>query len=213
MDLTKHGHACVVLSKDGRRLVIDPGGFTEAGVLDGADAVLVTHEHQDHLSVEALEAAWASNPDLRVWTTGAVAEILGDRDGRVTAVVDGDTFTAGGFDVTAVGEWHAIIHPDIPRVHNVGFVVDGTVFHPGDAFTMPGRPVETLLTPAHAPWSKLQEVIDWVRAVSPARTVSVHDGLLNGSGLGLVNRMLGESGPGTGAEHLVLTPGETVALD
>lgn len=212
MDLTKYGHACVVLSKDGRRLVIDPGAFTEDGVIGDAEAVLVTHEHPDHLSVEALDAAWAQNPGLRVWTTAAVAELLGDRDGRVTAVSDGDTFTAAGFDVTAVGEWHAVIHPDVPRMQNVGFVVEGTVFHPGDAFTMPGRPVETLLTPAHAPWSKLQEIIDWVRAVSPVRTVSVHDGALNDRGLGLVNRMLGASGPGTGAQHLVLASGETVRL-
>lgn len=212
MDLTKYGHACVVLSKDGRRLVIDPGAFTEDGVIGDAEAVLVTHEHPDHLSVEALDAAWAQNPGLQVWTTAAVAELLGDRDGRVTAVADGDTFTAAGFDVTAVGEWHAVIHPDVPRMQNVGFVVDGTVFHPGDAFTMPGRPVETLLTPAHAPWSKLQEIIDWVRAVSPVRTVSVHDGALNDRGLGLVNRMLGAGGPGTGAEHLVLASGETVSL-
>ena len=212
MDLTKYGHACVVLSKDGRRLVIDPGAFTEDGVIGDAEAVLVTHEHPDHLSVEALDAAWAQNPGLRVWTTAAVAEVLGERDGRVTAVSDGDTFTAAGFDVTAVGEWHAVIHPDVPRMQNVGFVVDGTVFHPGDAFTMPGRPVETLLTPAHAPWSKLQETIDWVRAVSPVRTVSVHDGALNDRGLGLVNRMLGADGPGTGAQHLVLASGETVRL-
>lgn len=212
MDLTKYGHACVVLSKDGRRLVIDPGAFTEDGVIGDAEAVLVTHEHPDHLSVEALDAAWAQNPGLRVWTTAAVAEVLGERDGRVTAVSDGDTFTAAGFDVTAVGEWHAVIHPDVPRMQNVGFVVSGTVFHPGDAFTMPGRPVETLLTPAHAPWSKLQEIIDWVRAVSPVRTVSVHDGALNDRGLGLVNRMLGAGGPGTGAQHLVLASGETVRL-
>jgi len=212
MDLTKYGHACVVLSKDGRRLVIDPGAFTEDGVIGDAEAVLVTHEHPDHLSVEALDAAWAQNPGLRVWTTAAVAEVLGERDGRVTAVADGETFTAAGFDVTAVGEWHAVNHPDVPRMQNVGFVVDGTVFHPGDAFTMPGRPVETLLTPAHAPWSKLQEIIDWVRAVSPVRTVSVHDGALNDRGLGLVNRMLGDGGPGTGAQHLVLASGETVRL-
>jgi L-ascorbate metabolism protein UlaG (beta-lactamase superfamily) len=80
MDLTKYGHACVVLSKDGRRLVIDPGAFTEDGVIGDAEAVLVTHEHPDHLSVEALDAAWAQNPGLRVWTTAAVAEVLGDRD-------------------------------------------------------------------------------------------------------------------------------------
>ena len=36
MELTKHGHACVVLSDGDRRLVIDPGAFTEPTALDGA---------------------------------------------------------------------------------------------------------------------------------------------------------------------------------
>lgn len=28
MRLTKYGHSCVVLEKDGRRIVLDPGGLT-----------------------------------------------------------------------------------------------------------------------------------------------------------------------------------------
>ena len=45
MQFTKLGHACVRLVKDGGVLVIDPGGWSGDGALDGAHAVLVTHEH------------------------------------------------------------------------------------------------------------------------------------------------------------------------
>ena len=48
MRLTKFGHACIRIEHDGHTLVIDPGGFTEPEAVDGADAVLITHQHPDH---------------------------------------------------------------------------------------------------------------------------------------------------------------------
>ena len=49
MRLTKLGHACVRLDKDGAVLVIDPGAVSDPGALAGANAVLITHEHFDHI--------------------------------------------------------------------------------------------------------------------------------------------------------------------
>ena len=57
MRLTKMGHACVRLEKDGRILVIDPGTLTEPEALDGAEAVLITHEHFDHVELSRLRIA------------------------------------------------------------------------------------------------------------------------------------------------------------
>jgi glyoxylase-like metal-dependent hydrolase (beta-lactamase superfamily II) len=47
--LTKFVHSCVRLDYDGRALVIDPGVWSEPQALVGVDAVLVTHEHLDHV--------------------------------------------------------------------------------------------------------------------------------------------------------------------
>ncbi|MFI8851064.1 MBL fold metallo-hydrolase [Streptomyces sp. NPDC053499] len=212
--LTKQGHACVRLEKGGRSLVIDPGGFSEQEAALGADALLVTHEHPDHFDELRLRAAMEANPEARIWTLRSVADrISGAFPGRVHTVGNGDTFEAAGFEIEVHGELHAVIHPDIPRITNVGFVVDGLVFHPGDALTVPERPVKTLLLPVHAPWNKFSEVLDYVRAVSPAQVYDIHDGLLNDNGLGVLGRMLGEGGPGTGgAAHHHLHPGEAVRL-
>ena len=122
----------------------------------------------------------------------------------------GDAFTAAGFDVHVHGEMHAVIHPDIPRITNVGFLVDGQVFHPGDAFTVPDEPVATLLLPVHAPWSKISEVIDYVRAVDADQAYALHDALLNDIGLSLVERLTGSLVSDTAYRRLV--PGEGVEV-
>ena len=211
MQLTKHGHACVVLSDADRRLVVDPGGFTEEAAWEGATAVLVTHEHADHLDADRTRRALAEDPALEVWTNRSVAEQL-DAGPRVHVVGHGDTFTAAGFEVQAHGEWHAEIHPDIPRITNVGFLVDGQVFHPGDALTAPGVAVPTLLLPLHAPWSRTGELVDYLREVAAPRAYAVHDGLLNDTGLGVTGRLVGGGGPAVPTRYARLAPGESVTL-
>jgi L-ascorbate metabolism protein UlaG (beta-lactamase superfamily) len=212
VQLTKHGHACVVLSDGDRRLVVDPGAFTADDALAGASALLITHEHFDHFVPDTVRAALDANPALEVWTNSSVAALLEGAGPRVHVVGPGDTFTAAGFDVSVHGEWHAVIHPDLPRVRNVGFLVGDTVFHPGDALTVPEVAVPTLLLPAHAPWSKVGELIDYLRAVQARRALAVHDGLLNDTGLGVVASMLGEHGPGQPTPYARLAPGESVEL-
>ncbi|WP_052868511.1 MBL fold metallo-hydrolase [Streptomyces niger] len=210
LELTKKTHACVRLAKDGRTLVIDPGGFSEADAAVGADAILITHEHPDHFAEDRLRAAMDANPAAEIWTLASVAEqISAAFPGRVHTVGEGDAFTAAGFEVEVHGQLHAVIHPDIPRITNVGYFVDGTVFHPGDALTVPGRPVDTLLLPVHAPWNKVSEVIDYVREVRPRRAIDVHDSLLQEHARPIYDRMIGQLG---GADHDRLTPGQTQSL-
>jgi L-ascorbate metabolism protein UlaG (beta-lactamase superfamily) len=212
MELTKQGHACVVLSDGDRRIVVDPGAFTDPAVLEGATAVLITHEHFDHFAPEPLRAALDADPALEVWTNKSVAAQLEGLGGRVHVVGHGDAVTVAGLDVTVHGELHAEIHPDIPRIANVGFLFGGRVFHPGDALTVPDEPVATLLLPVHAPWSKVGEVIDYVRAVDADQAYAVHDGLLNDVGLGVVGGLLGERGPGTPTPYSRLAPGDSVEV-
>ncbi|WBB62151.1 MBL fold metallo-hydrolase [Streptomyces sp. WMMC500] len=214
MELTKKGHSCVRLAKDGAVLVVDPGGYSEEDAAVGADVLLVTHEHPDHFDEGRLRAALDANPAAELWTLRSVAEqVAAAFPGRVHTVGEGDVITAAGFEVEVHGQLHAVIHPDIPRITNVGYVVDGAVFHPGDALTVPERDVETLLVPVMAPWNKVSEVIDYVRAVAPRRAVDIHNGLLADVAWGLYDRMLGPDGPGVGgADHIRLDRGASLTL-
>ncbi|WP_329269044.1 MBL fold metallo-hydrolase [Streptomyces sp. NBC_01451] len=210
MKLTKKSHACIRLEKNGQTLVLDPGGFSEEDAAAGADAILVTHEHVDHFDEGRLRAALDANPAAEIWTLAAVADQLSAAfPGRVHTVGHGDTFTAAGFDVQVHGELHAVIHPDIPRITNVGYLVDGAVFHPGDALTVPDQPVDTLLLPVMAPWNKLSEVVDYVREVKPRRAYDIHDALLTDLALPIYDRLVGGLG---GAEHVRLTPGASAEV-
>ncbi|MEU0227258.1 MBL fold metallo-hydrolase [Streptomyces sp. NPDC006284] len=210
MHLTKLGHACVRIEKDGRHLVVDPGGLTDASALDGADAVLVTHEHFDHFSEEALRKAVESNPALHIWTNSSVAGQLDGIGTRVTRVGDSEAFTAAGFDVKVHGTWHAVIHPDIPRITNIGFLIEDSVFHPGDALTVPDAAVETLLLPVHGPWSTTGQLIDYVRELAPRDTYAIHDGALNDVGTAMVGGLLGDKA--TGTRYHRLAPGASARL-
>lgn len=211
LQITKFGHACVRVEDGERRLVIDPGGLTDPAALDGVSDVLITHEHFDHFSEPTLRKV-AAERELRVWTNSSVAAALDGFRGRVQAVGEGSAFTVQGFDVQVHGTWHAEIHPDIPRVPNIGFLVDGSLFHPGDALTLPGAPVDTLLLPVHGPWSTTGMLIDYVREVGPARVQGIHDGALNDMGRTVLAGLLGASGPGTGSPYGHLAAGESAQV-
>jgi L-ascorbate metabolism protein UlaG (beta-lactamase superfamily) len=210
---TKLGHSCVRLEKDGATVVIDPGTFSDAAAaLAGAAAVLVTHEHPDHLDADAIRAALAGDPDLTLWANPSVCAQFGEFGDRVHGVRHGDTLEVAGFGVHVYGVDHALIHRDIPLVVNTGFLVEGELFHPGDSFTVPEDPVNTLLLPISAPWLKAGDMIDYFRAVAPARGYAIHDAILNEAGLGLMTRMMSVAAAPSGVPVARLDPGTTLDL-
>ena len=192
MRITKFGHACIRLEYDGNVVVVDPGMFTDPEALDGADAVVITHEHPDHYLPDHL-----ARTDAPVFTIDAVAaRIREDAPGvadRLTVVTPGQEFDPG-IPAVSVGELHAVIHPDLPRFFNSGYVFtlgDTTVFHPGDALTVPEQQVDVLCVPVCAPWMRAAEGIDFARAVGAPRNVAIHDRIYSEAGLRIVDGQYG----------------------
>jgi len=209
MRLIKHGHSCVRLESGSHAVVIDPGVFTATEAVDGATAVLITHEHPDHWTPDALRAT-----DAPVFTIAAVARQISDQapdvSERVTVVSPGESCDVG-LPVEVVGEKHAVIHPELPHFDNSGYLVtiDGTtVFHPGDALTVPATPPDLLLLPVSAPWLKVSECIDYARDVGAARSLAIHDAVYSEAGLGIVDGHLGRFLGARDQEYVRLRPGD-----
>ena len=175
MRITKHGHSCLLVEDDGARLLLDPGtlshGWTE---VDGVTAVLVTHQHPDHVDVERLPQLLRRNPEAAVYADVATAGQLRERGLDVVAVEPGDHLDLG-VDVHVLGGEHAVIHPDIPVIPNNAYLVAERLLHPGDSLLVPPAPVEVLALPAAAPWLKVAEAVDYLRAVRPAVAVPIHE--------------------------------------
>jgi L-ascorbate metabolism protein UlaG (beta-lactamase superfamily) len=202
--ITKFGHACVRLEHDGKVVVLDPGMFTDPESVDGADAVVIPHEHPDHYLPDHL-----TRTDAPVFTIEAVAAKIRDDapevGERVTVVAPGTSFDPG-IPARSFGELHAVIHQDLPRFYNSGYLFDlggTTVYHPGDALTVPQQRVDVLCVPVSAPWMRAAEGIDFARAVGAPRNLAIHDRVYSEAGLRIVDGQYAQLLPESSTYHRV----------
>jgi len=176
MKITKYGHSCLLIEEKGARLLIDPGSFSAGfeGLTD-IGAVLYTHQHFDHFDPSKLKLIQKNNPGVRILADEGTAAQIRPENPNVTVARHGEVVEIGGVTVEVIGREHAEIHPSIPGISNVGYLVGGKLFHPGDAFTPVGRELEVLALPLVAPWSKVQETADYLLEVSPRIAFPIHD--------------------------------------
>jgi len=209
MRMTKYEHACVLVESEDARILIDPGKFSHGfEELTDLTAILVTHQHADHIDMDRIGPLVRNNPQARCYADEATAGLLRERGIDATVARDGDRFDVGT-TVTVHGVNHAVIHPDIPVIPNVGYLVGGRYFHPGDAFTVPDEPVDVLGVPAGAPWLKISEAVDYLRAVAPRVAVPIHE-----AGLARPEMHYGhlERLALSGTTVTVIPPGDTVEI-
>lgn len=185
MQITHLGHSAVLVETADARVLIDPGNFSDAwhGVTD-LDAILVTHQHADHVDPAHVPALAVLNPQARILVEPAVMQVV-PLD-RAQALAPDGSVTIGGLTIAAVGGLHAVIHRDIPRIGNVGLVLSAegepTLFHPGDSLEAIPPGIDVVAVPLHGPWAAMKEHIDFLRAVAAPAGFPIHDGLVNERG-------------------------------
>lgn len=211
MRLTHFRHSCVLVEMSDTRVLFDPGNFSEGfESLTGLDAIVVTHQHPDHIDPDRIDALVDANPDAQLFADPTTAA---QRGGRWIAAVPGHDYGIGNLIARAVGGEHAVIHPDLPAIDNTSVLLGdetrpGRFYHPGDALYVPDVAVDVLGLPVNAPWAKISETVDFFRAVRPAAAVPIHGALLSTEGEGIYLGRLTAMRP-DGAELIRVGTGET----
>ncbi|MDO5696369.1 MAG: MBL fold metallo-hydrolase [Dermatophilus congolensis] len=202
MRLTHFGHSCLLAEIADQRILLDPGGFS-AGFeqVTGLDAIVVTHQHPDHWDADRLPDLVRANPNAQLLVEAETGEILRGKGLDAVDLASGTPVALGSVTLNPVGDKHAVIHEDIPRIHNTGVVLraegEPSVFHPGDALDAAPGEVDVLCVPVNAPWCAMKETIEFVRRIGSETLVPIHDGLLQARGRELYMRQIANFGGGT----------------
>lgn len=212
MRVTKHEHAALTLHESGKSLVIDPGSFTlpltDLGEVVG---IVLTHEHPDHWTADHLDRLLKLAPSVPIYAPEGVANAAARY--AITTVKPGDTVDLDPFSLKFYGGTHATIHETIPTVDNVGVLVNGGFYYPGDSYAVPkGADVKLLAAPIGAPWLKIGDAMDFVLAVAPRQAFGTHDMTLSVIGRAMHRARLRWATEKDGGEFLELEPGDSADI-
>lgn len=183
MRITKLGHSCLVIEEGEAKIIIDPGSYSKGQEnVTGVHAVLITHEHPDHLHPDSLRAILKNNPGAVIYTNSGVGAQLQKESIPYTLLEDGQKTEVQGVAVEAFGKIHAEIYSTLPRCHNTGYLIAGKFYHGGDALCVPEHPIEILALPVVAPWMRTADAIDYAKAIKPKVCFPIHDASLKITG-------------------------------
>ena len=210
LQITRGTHATVMFSSPTSTVIVDPGAFGYPDEVNTADAVLVTHDHFDHVDLPSLTTSLATNEKLAVYSPTPLE--LGEHSDRVTVVSEGDRFTVGDIDVEVVGKYQATASIDDDAIPNVGYLIAGTVLHPGDQ-RQEITGVDTVITALAAPWQNNPQLEEHLRRVTPHRVIGTHDATLSDLGREFAQMTLEKIAKSYGGEAITMNTGDTITIE
>jgi L-ascorbate metabolism protein UlaG (beta-lactamase superfamily) len=210
MRISKYEHALLVVEQSAAQLVIDPGSYSNLPELQNVVAVVFTHLHDDHTSLEHAQTISRNFPAVKMFGTQEVVEKLTGLD--VQAVYHGDHYEVGPFQIDFYGDLHQVIHRSIPLVQNVAVMINSRLYYPGDSYTFPEQSVEILACPTSAPWLRISDVIDFLDLIRPKKCFATHNALLSEQGHALQNNRVQQIVEKHAGEFRYLNVGESWQL-
>lgn len=160
----------MLLEKNGKRIVIDPGRFFtekyEVSELGNLEAILYTHQHSDHFDPSVIEEL--GGKVKCIYGNQDLAALIGE---QACVVADGSGFSVAGFEVMPRDLPHFPIGREVPQ--NTGYVIDGTFFHPGDGVENPGVIINDLAAPVAGGFT-FDAVKAFGKSLGAKRVIPIH---------------------------------------
>jgi L-ascorbate metabolism protein UlaG (beta-lactamase superfamily) len=184
LEITFIGHGSLALAFGGQVIQVDPySQLTDYAQLPKADIVLITHEHRDHLDLDALEKV--RSPDTIVVANAAAGEqVPGSR-----VMNNGDMETVNGIKIEVVPAYN-LVHmrdtgqPFHPKGVGNGYILTfggKRVYIAGDTENTPEmkalQDIDVAFLPMNLPYTMTPEMVaDAARAFQPRILYPYHFG-------------------------------------
>ncbi|OGE45560.1 hypothetical protein A3B39_05110 [Candidatus Daviesbacteria bacterium RIFCSPLOWO2_01_FULL_37_10] len=169
MKITKFVHSCLLIEEDRKKILIDPGNYSEEvldlSVLSDLSYLLISHEHPDHMYLPLIKKILEKFPEVKIVSNQSAAGILG-KEG-ITVGTNGDGF------IQMEEVPHEKVFGSTPP-QNVLFRINGKLTHPGDSFQFTST-TEILTLPLQAPWGSTTEAVELAERLNPKVIIPIHD--------------------------------------
>jgi L-ascorbate metabolism protein UlaG (beta-lactamase superfamily) len=183
MRISKYIHSCLLIEKGKDKILFDPGkfsfieGLVKPEQFEHLSAIVLTHQHPDHIDDEALAKILSNNASAGVLANTEIRTRLAQK-GIATEVFETGTRALGSFMLAAFDAPHApLLNATTPQ--NTAYLVDNSFLHPGDSFSDRLDAVKNtsaLALPVMAPWNTELEVAAFADRIRPRQIIPIHDG-------------------------------------
>ena len=178
------GHGSLLFLYGGRTIYVDPySRVADYAKLPKADVVLITHEHRDHLDLEALDLIRTPNTQI------LLTEICDEQIAGGIVMRNGDIHFVAGLTVEAVPAYN-LVHtrddgqPFHPCGNGNGYIItfgDLRVYVAGDSENTPEmmnlRDIDVAFLPMNLPYTMTPRMVaDAARAMRPRVLYPYHFG-------------------------------------
>ncbi len=175
MKVTKYPQSTLILEKEGRRILIDPGSFTAAkySADDFAEieAIVLTHRHPDHVD-EGLIKSILNKKNVPVVgntdTKEAFPELITD------IISDSETIIHAGFTIKAHDLPHVPMVDGSAGPQNTGYIIDDNFFHAGDGVDTTGVDVHYAAVPIAGPDLSLRDAHNLIKSIGAKVIIPIH---------------------------------------
>jgi L-ascorbate metabolism protein UlaG (beta-lactamase superfamily) len=171
MKITKYLHSCLLVEEQGKTILFDPGVFTytekalSAEKLTNLDYILITHEHEDHMSLPFIHELVSKFPEVKIITNPSIVSLLEKETIKSSSTGD---------DIVSL---EILTHEklwDKEPPQNAVISIFNKLTHAGDSLHF-SKSSDILALPLTAPWGSTTEAVTKALAMGPKVIIPIHD--------------------------------------